>query len=146
MQDVSATGMSVTIHSTVTIPVPVPITHFADDQEPIGTDPQEITGYGMGVNGDLVTHTKPAPAIVKLSVIPNTPDDILLYTLHRMNSAGSLVHAYDVVDMTVVYPNIAKPQRYQNGKIVSGPVGETVNTEGKITGKTYSFVFEKVVV
>ena len=146
MQDVSATGMSVTIHSTVTIPVPTPITHFADDQQPIETDPQEVTGYGMGVNGDLVTHTKPAPCVVKLSIIPGTADDLLLYTLLRMNSAGSLVHAYDVVDMTVVYPNVSKPQRYQNGKIVSGPIGETVSTEGKKSGKQYTFVFEKCVV
>lgn len=143
MFDVSTTGASVTIGSTVTLPVPIPITHFADDKEPFQIDDQEITGDGMGINGDLVVYTKPVPVYCKISVVANSPDDIALYTLFKMNKATSVSHAFDVCDMTIVIPNILKPFRYINGKIKSGPPGPTSSADGKNQSHTYGFVFEK---
>lgn len=143
MFDVSTTGASVTIKSTVTLPVPVPITHFADDKEPFQIDDQEITGHGMGINGDLVVYTKPVPVTCSVSVVANSPDDIALYTLFRMNKCTSATHAFDIVDMSIVIPNIAKPFRYVNGKILAGPPGPTSSNDGKNQSHTYKFVFEK---
>ena len=143
MFDVSTTGASVTISSTVTLPVPVPITHFADDKEPFQIDDQEITGDGMGLNNDLVVYTKPIPVYVKISVVANSPDDIALYTLFEMNKATGTTHAFDICDMTILIPNIAKPFRYINGKIKSGPPGPTSSQDGKNQSHTYGFVFEK---
>lgn len=143
MFNVSTSGASVVIKSTVSIPTAYPITHFADDQGPFEVDPKEITGYGMGLNNDLVVYAKPNVVLFRLSVIANSPDDLVLRVAHKTNQAGSPSHFADVFDATVVIPNIAVPQRYINGKIVSGPPGDSSSADGKNQSHQYMFVFEK---
>lgn len=135
---------------TVTITAPwygktVQITQFADDQPPFEVDPIEVTGSGVGLNGDLVTHTKPVASPVKLSVIPNTSDDADLAAMLQMSRAGSPVAAIAIIPtLKVEYPLKGVALTYKMGKMQGGPNGDNVSNEGKIQGKQYSFVFEKM--
>lgn len=143
MFNVSTTGASVVIKSTISCPTPYPITNFADDGSPFQIDDNEVTGEGMGLNNDLVVHTMPKAIHAKITVIANSPDDILLNSIFQMNHAANAAAAFDVLDMTVIIPNIAKPFRYVNGKIQSGPEGPSSSADGKNQSRTYGFVFER---
>ena len=142
MQDVSATGVKVTVIAVPTFPQGFEISEFADDADPLDFPPAQIADYGMGVNGDLVTWTRPVPLEVTLNVIPNTDADKNLSILYDMNRAAKgKVSAQDLVTLVVSYPDGSR-KILSNGKLVSGVPANSVASAGRIKTKEYRFVFE----
>ena len=130
MQDVSATGVKITIIAVPTFPQGFEISEFADDADPLDFPAAQIADYGMGVNGDLVTWTKPVPLEVTLNVIPNTDAD---------QNLGILLQ--DLVTLVASYPDGTR-KIMSNGKIISGAPANSVASAGRIKTKEYKFVFE----
>ncbi len=142
MQDVSATGVKVTVIAVPTFPQGFEISEFADDADPLDFPAAQIADYGMGVNGDLVTWTRPDPLEVTLNVIPNTDADKNLSILYDMNRAAKgKVSAQDLVTLVVSYPDGSR-KILSNGKLVSGVPANSVASAGRIKTKEYRFVFE----
>lgn len=142
MQDVSATGVKVTVIAVPTFPQGFEISEFADDADPLDFPPAQIADYGMGVNGDLVTWTRPVPLEVTLNVIPNTDADKNLSILYDMNRAAKgKVSAQDLVTLVASYPDGSR-KILSNGKLVSGVPAGSVASSGRIKTKEYRFVFE----
>ena len=142
MQDVSAIGVKVTVISVPTFPQGFEISEFADDADPLDFPSAQIADYGMGVNGDLVTWTRPVPLEVTLNIIPNTDADKNLSILYDMNRAAKgKVSAQDLVTLVASYPDGTR-KILSNGKLVSGVPAGGVASSGRIKTKEYRFVFE----
>ena len=142
MQDVSATGVKVTVISVPTFPQGFEISEFADDADPLDFPAAQIADYGMGVNGDLVTWTRPVPLEVTLNIIPNTDADKNLSILYDMNRAAKgKVSAQDLVTLVASYPDGTR-KILSNGKLVSGVPAGGLAFSGSIKTKEYRFVFE----
>ena len=142
MQDVSATGVKITVITVPTYPQGFEVSEFADNADPLDFPPTQIADYGMGVNGDLVTWTKPAPLEITLNVIPNTDADKNLGILYDMNRAAKgKISAQDLVTLVASYPDGTR-KIFSNGKLISGVPANGVSSDGRIKTKEYKFVFE----
>ena len=120
MQDVSATGVKITVITVPTYPQGFEVSEFADNADPLDFPPTQIADYGMGVNGDLVTWTKPVPLEITLNVIPNTDADKNLGILYDMNRAAKgKISAQDLVTLVASYPDGTR-KIFSNGKLISG--------------------------
>lgn len=142
MQDVSATGVKITVLTVPTFPQGFEVSEFADNADPLDFPPTQIADYGMGVNGDLVTWTKPVPLEITLNVIPNTDADKNLGILYDMNRAAKgKISAQDLVTLVASYPDGTR-KIFSNGKLISGVPANGVSSDGRIKTKEYKFVFE----
>lgn len=142
MQDVSATGVKITVITVPTYPKGFEVSEFADNADPLDFPPTQIADYGMGVNGDLVTWTKPVPLEITLNVIPNTDADKNLGILYDMNRAAKgKISAQDLVTLVASYPDGTR-KIFSNGKLISGVPANGVSSDGRIKTKEYKFVFE----
>nr|DAJ72167.1 MAG TPA: hypothetical protein [Caudoviricetes sp.] len=142
MQDVSATGVKITVITVPTYPQGFEVSEFADNADPLDFPPTQIADYGMGVNGDLVTWTKPVPLEITLNVIPNTDADKNLGILYDMNRAAKgKISAQDLVTLVASYPDGTR-KIFSNGKLISGVPANGVSSDGRIKTKEYKFVFE----
>lgn len=142
MQDVSATGVKITVITLPTYPQGFEVSEFADNADPLDFPPTQIADYGMGVNGDLVTWTKPVPLEITLNVIPNTDADKNLGILYDMNRAAKgKISAQDLVTLVASYPDGTR-KIFSNGKLISGVPANGVSSDGRIKTKEYKFVFE----
>lgn len=142
MQDVSATGVKITVITVPTYPQGFEVSEFADNADPLDFPPTQIADYGMGVNGDLVTWTKPVPLEITLNVIPNTDADKNLGILYDMNRAAKgKISAQDLVTLVVSYPDGTR-KIFSNGKLISGVPANGVSSDDRIKTKEYKFVFE----
>lgn len=146
MADVSGFGLKALLVATGSFPAGFPITAFADDSDPIEMESIAIADKAMGLNGDLVTWSKATPIPVNISVIAETVDDLNLTILATANKVGKLaIGAKDVINLTLVYPN-GKIINLNNGKMTDAPFGSSVQSQGRLKGKTYKFVFESIVI
>lgn len=142
MQDVSATGVKITVITVPTYPQGFEVSEFADNADPLDFPPTQIADYGMGVNGDLVTWTKPVPLEITLNVVPNTDADKNLGILYDMNRAAKgKISAQDLVTLVASYPDGTR-KIFSNGKLISGVPANGVSSDGRIKTKEYKFVFE----
>lgn len=142
MQDVSATGVKITVITVPTYPQGFEVSEFADNADPLDFPPTQIADYGMGVNGDLVTWTRPVPLEITLNVIPNTDADKNLGILYDMNRAAKgKISAQDLVTLVASYPDGTR-KIFSNGKLISGVPANGVSSDGRIKTKEYKFVFE----
>lgn len=150
MFDVSATGSKIRVECGSNS---CNITEFYDEATPFETNEVEVTGSAMTLNGQLILWRKPTAYVVSMTVVPGSQDD--LWLAQRLDDAH--VRRGKVVDvdrlnakMTIWVPQINASGRqnatvsvsYTNGRILSGPTGPSTNAEGKLSGKTYTFVFE----
>lgn len=142
--DVSGIGLVLNLKASVTFPAGFQVSQFADDGDSISFEEMEIGGTAMGLNGDLITWDKVAPISVPINVIPNGDDDINLAVLLEANRAGKgKKTARDVITMTVVYPN-GKSVTLSGGKLIKGKPSNSVASEGRMTSKPYTFMFENI--
>lgn len=151
MVDVSGVYPKVTIVSTGIPPI-ITLSHFADDSNPIDVDQIEVTGHGINVNGELVTWEKPTAYIVSVSVLAGTEEatslNTLLETSHARAGANFVLAPTVTLTKKIGVRNILgiitsdDGETYTNGRIVSGPAGTSVDSEGRKTSQTYTFVFE----
>jgi hypothetical protein len=142
MQNISGFGLIVNVLASVTFPVGLLITQFADDSDPFDIPSLQIADKAMGINGDLITWSKANPIIITLNVIPQSFSDLNLAVLLEANRvARGKTGARDVITMSAIYPN-GSPIILTNGVITDGLPGSAVASSGRIKSKSYSFAFE----
>jgi hypothetical protein len=142
MQNISGFGLSVSLIASKTFPVGLYMTQFGDDTDPLDVPSLQIMDKSMGLNGDLITWSKPQAIIVNLSVIPFSDSDIQLAILLEANRTGrGKIGARDIITMTAYYPN-GDFVIYQNGVITDGMPANGVQSAGRLKTKTYGFAFE----
>lgn len=151
MVDVSGVFPKVMIVSTG-IPPLINITNFADDSNPIDVDQIEVTGHGINVNGTLVTWEKPTAYIVSVSVLAGTEEatnlNLLLEASHARAGANFVLAPTVTLTKKIGKRNMLgvitsdDGETYTNGRIVSGPAGTSIDSEGRKQSQTYTFVFE----
>lgn len=142
MEDVSGTGIEITVIAAPTFPTGIKVSAFADDADPLDSPELQIAEWGMGVNGDLVIWRTPKPIEVTLNVIPNTEEDknlAILYDANRVAKGKSSVK--DVITLIAKYPD-GTTKMLTNGAIVSGMPLNSIASSGKTKSKPYKFVFE----
>lgn len=145
MADISGYGIQVIIQASNTLPVGVPITQFGDDADPVDIEEIQVADKAMGLNGDLLTWSKPAPLNVTLNLVPNSPEDLLMAALLEANRVGKgKIGARDVITMTIMYPD-GKPVIFANGAITDGQPAMAISSDGRMKTKPYSFSFENKV-
>lgn len=155
MVDVSATGASITI--TAPAIGTVLITRFSDEGTPFEFNEIEVTGSALSINGELITWSKPVAYAGSVTVIPHSEEDIALHELleesHvRFTGNGTrAVNSNNVkTALTLKCPQLDgdgrsfKQYHYTNGRIVSGPTAPSTSAEGKLSARTYTFVFEQM--
>lgn len=160
MIDISSTGSTIQINTRCT--GKFEISRFSDEGTPFEFNEIEVTGSAPTLNGELITWSKPVAYAAAVTVVPGTPEDVNLRKLlmkSRVNYAGGNVTAVDPhqveVRMVVNIPVISienstrQGQQYNhyvfvNGRIVSGPTAPSSNPEGKLSARTYTFVFEQM--
>jgi len=142
MADISGNGMEISVKGSVTFPSGFSVTSFADDSDPFDIPEIQIADTAMGVNGDLVSWSTPAPIVFSLSIIPNSEDDKNLAILFEQNRAAkNKKSAKDIVTITGIYPDGSKIT-LNNGVITNGSVGNSVASAGRLKSKTYTFAFQ----
>lgn len=142
MENVSGFGFTVYLNADISFPAGFLLTQFADDADPITSEPMAITDTAMGLNGDLIVWNKAEPIKASISVIPDSEDDLNLQILANNNRAGrGKFPIRDVVTLTKVFPN-GRTEVYSNGTITNAPIGTGVASAGRLKTKTYSFAFE----
>lgn len=142
--DVSAFGIRVSLFASVTFPMGVEISAFADDADPVDMASIQIRDKAAGVNGDLIAWSKANAVPLTLNVLPNTPDDENLQILARNNRAArGRRPVQDEITAVVTYPD-GRTTRLLRGAITDAPMGDAVASSGRIKTKPYIFAFEDV--
>jgi len=137
------------------------VLEFSDEGTPIDFPDLETVGYAMTMNGDLVTWTKPAPITFRVTVIPGSENDSklrrLLYAGHIGGAKGNKITQSQVYisAATLTVPSITNYGSdigtgnllrftFKNGRMTGGQPAIGSNAEGKMSARTYNFVFESV--
>jgi hypothetical protein len=145
MNNIGGFGLTILMRASITFPAGFTITQFADDADPFDIPSIQIRDKGMGLNGDLVSWGKAQPVNIKISVIPDSADDINLAILLRTNKVGAGRNPVtDTINLVGTYPdgNIIV---LNNGVITDGPPASGVASSGRMKSKEYSFSFENMV-
>lgn len=157
MIDISMQGAKITLQCSA-ISAGNIVLEFSDEGTPIEIPDIEVASSAMTMNGELVTWTKPNPINFSITVIPGSASDNalrnLLYAGHVGGRKGKAINQeYVHIDTaTLEVPNIytngivtqAKNLKFvfANGRLTAGPMGIGSNAEGKMSPRTYKFVFE----
>lgn len=140
------------------------VLEFSEEGTPVDFPDLETCGYAMTMNGELVTWTKPTPITFRVTVIPGSSSDEklrkLLYAGHVGGRRGKAINQSAVYISTAVLevPSIStsfgngsivesvgtQKFRFTNGRLTGGNPAIGSNAEGKMTARTYNFVFESV--
>jgi hypothetical protein len=143
MQDISGVGLVVIIRASTTFAtVPLNISQFADDADPLDIPALQIADSAMGLNGDLLKWAKANPISLTLNVIPAGADDTNLQILGDANRVGQgKVSARDEITATVVYPD-GRIVILNKGYLKNYMPGNSVSSSQRIKTKPYVFEFE----
>lgn len=132
------------------------INEFTDDGNPVEIPDFDIADGNMNLNGILVTWTKAQAVEFNISLIPNSPSDIILSNYLRsraIGGKGAIPEAF-INSMVLCVPSAIgvsatdnKGTRFftfTNGRMRRGSPALGSNAEGKIQSRTYNFIFERV--
>lgn len=139
---VSGFGLVINLIASVTFPVGIVLSQFADDADPFDFPSLQIADTAMGLNGDLLTWSKANPIKPTINIIADSIDDVLLSILLEANRVGrGKTGAQDSITMTGIYPdgNIIV---LNNGIITDGIPGTSIASAGRMKSKSYAFAFE----
>lgn len=140
--DVSATGFGLLIQASGTFPGGFQLTAFADDQDPFDLPVSTAAEAAMDVNGNLVSWSTPQPQTIIINVLPGSAEDYNLGVLLEANMAKrGRRPAGDIITMVATYGN-GDVTTARNGKILSGPRGTSVGSNGRKGSKAYTFAFQ----
>lgn len=138
------------------------VMEFSDEGTPIDFPDLETCGYSMTMNGELVTWTKPTPITFRVTVIPGSKSDValrnVLYAGHVGGKKGKAINQSFVyiASATLTVPQMGlntngvvgqgakRNFTFHNGRLTGGNPAISSNAEGKMTARTYNFVFESV--
>lgn len=142
MSDISGFGLVINIKASKTFPAGFLVTQLADDADPFDSPSIQIADKAMGVNGDLLTWSKPSPIGITLAVVPGSEDDRNLSILLEANRVGKgKTSARDVITMVAVYPD-ERTVTLTPGAITDGPPLDSLASAGRLKSKVYMFTFE----
>lgn len=144
MPDLSHFGTIATITASNTVPVPAPITHFADDAD--GMDLPEITigDMVMGTNGDAVSWSVAAPINISLNLIPNTLSHLTMNIIFEANrSEKGKLPARDEITLVRIAPD-GSTLTLTGGKIIGGMPATSMASSGRLKTASYSLRFAKM--
>lgn len=144
MTDISASGVSILVASTVLFPAGFVVTQFADDADPFDIPEIEIATEAMNVNGEIVTWTTPKPINIMMNIIPGSDDDRNLALLFAANRAGygkSIIP--ETVTITASYPD-GEVLALTDGRMKSGKPGKSIASSGRMKSNPYGFVFQNI--
>lgn len=145
MENISGFGMRVVLRASVTFPVGITLTQFADDSDPLDFPSIQLADKAMGINGDLITWSKPNPIPATLNVIPGGVDDTNLSILAEANRVGKGKNSSrDIITMTVIYPDNSTVT-LTSGAITDAMPGKSVASAGRMKTRPYVFAFENKV-
>lgn len=144
MPDLSHFGTIATILASNTLPVPVPITHFADDADGMDLPEMTIGEMVMGTNGDAVTWTIAAPIELAVNLIPNTLSHLTMNTIFEANRAekGKLP-ARDILTLVRIAPD-GSTMTLTGGKIIAGTPATSMASSGRLKTAAYKLRFAKM--
>ncbi len=144
MQNISGYGLRVTLLASVTFPLGLNVTEFADDSDPLDVPSLQIADSAMGLNGDLIIWSKANPIKLTLDVIPSSFDDVNLGILLDANRVGKgKTSTRDLITMNLFYPN-GSFVTLINGAITDGLPVTSVASAGRQKSKSYNFTFENI--
>lgn len=144
-QDVSASGIKITVVAIPTYPFGITITSFADDADPLDSPELTMADWQMDLNGNLVINRHPTPIEINIATIPGTDEERALSNLLDANRvAKNKVSYQDHITLTVQYPD-GLTRVLTNGAIVAGSVITGVSSNGRLKTKNFKFVFESKV-
>jgi uncharacterized protein YodC (DUF2158 family) len=152
MIDISFTGGNIIVKSGG---ASTTISEFSDEGTPVECNEIEVTGHAVTLNGQVIFWRKPNAYVVAVTVIPMSDNDITLGNMLEMahvkpGEGGAAPVSKLTASLTINCPKInesgsqsrGNTWSFQNGRIVSGPTGPSTSSEGKMTARTYTFVFE----
>lgn len=141
--DISATGASVFITASKTLPEGITIRQFSDDNDPFAVDNIQIREGAPALDGTAVTWGTLGLVTITVSVIPNSPEDIALRAVWEANRVfpGHL----PVLDSVRIVKTLVTGAvtTYDGGYIKEGPPDDSGTSEGRLKTNTYVFEFEK---
>jgi hypothetical protein len=141
MIDISAFGTGITIIATTSFPVGFTLSSFADDEDPLSVENTEVSGYEKLYDGSIFTYDKTSPLLLSVGVMPNTEDDQNLKILMQMRkSSPSILPLSDETSIVICYADGGKVAM-GNGTILSGPLADSITSQGRKKGNVYHFVF-----
>lgn len=142
MEDISGTGIEITLIAVPTFPAGLTLNAFADDTDPLDTPELQTADWGMGVNGDMVIWNTPKPIEVTIGMIPETEQAKNLDLLADANRpAKGKLTTKDFITMTVSYPDGTR-KTLTSGRLVAALPLTSVASASRYKSKTYRFVFE----
>ena len=144
MIDVSNFGTIAQIIASNTVPVPAPITHFADDADGMDLPEMTIAEMVMGTNGDAVTWTTATPIEVYLNLIPNTLSHLTMGIIFEANRAekGKLP-ARDEITLIRIAPD-GSTLTLTGGKLTGGKPATSMGSAGRLKTASYKLRFAKM--
>lgn len=128
------------------------INNFMDDANPIEFQDIEPSQVEWSCNGKMIRTVKPGGLLFSVTVIPRSNSDTHLRRLLRLRYPNggdmnlSLADEPISASLTVRQSHGSLVFKFDKGTIISGPIGFTANSDGKMQGNTYTFLFEKVTV
>lgn len=142
-QDISGTGTVVVLNCSTTFPgLPLTISQFADDADPLDIPALQIADSAMGLNGDLLKWRKANVISMTLNVVPSSPDDVNLEILANANRVEQgKVSANDIITATITYPD-GRIKTFTGGIIVQYMPGNSISSSMRLKTKPYVFQFQ----
>lgn len=145
MEEISVLGTKAYLTADKTFPAGFEINKFPADSDGIDIQESQIANTEMGVNGDLIGWRTAVPQSLTLTVIPGSDEDKnLQILLDRNRAAKGRVFAQDIITLVVTLAN-GTTHTFSNGLIISGELGYSITSQGKIRTKRYGFMFEQFV-
>ena len=145
MEDVSGTGTTLTIASSITYPMGITISRWADDSDPFDVQESQLAEYGMGLNGDLVINRKPTGTELVVAVIPGTEEEIALSAIaEAARISKDKISYHEIITATINYPD-GTSRVFKNGTIIAAPMATGISNNGRKKTKLFRFVFEGIV-
>lgn len=142
MQNISGFGLRLNLRASITFPIGIDITQFADDADSFDSPEMTIGESAMGLNGDLLVWNTANPVVRTINVIPNSDDDRNLQVLFNANRAAQGKNpVQDVITLTAVFPD-GRTEVFSPGAITTGNAGNSVASGGRMKSKAYTFVFQ----
>jgi len=155
MVDISMAGATIDIFTQNGTKI-TGISEFSDEGTPVEIPDFDIADGNMNLNGLLVTWTKAQAAEFSITLIPNSNSDRILSNflrMHAIGGKGSIPEAFITQlvlhvpqDMTTSATGKKSSHSYvfSNGRMRRGSPAIGSNAEGKMSARTFNFIFEKV--
>lgn len=145
MEEISVLGTKAYLTADKTFPAGFEINKFPGDSDGIDVQESQIANTEMGVNGDLIGWRTATPQQLTLSVIPGSDEDKnLQILLDRNRATKGRTFEQDIITLVVTLAN-GTTHTFSNGLIISGELGYSITSQGKIRTKRYGFMFEQFV-